>query len=385
MKKLFLLAIIIPLLAYWYFVPIFKPFTKLTGNYSVGLKTVEWIDINRIDSYAAQKGKQRSLVAHVWYPASVTGKQKEMLYLGKKLPFLQQAFSQFYKIPLPISQLLLKNIKSRSYFNVELSKEKKQWPVILFTHGLLGSPSDMYSVILEDLASHGYVVIGLDLPYFNFLTLHEDGKVSSSAALSTQFNRISQDEQKEFMSKAIEIYKQDLRFVIDQLQRINKDPESIFYNRLDLDHLGIMGHSAGGTAAIEFCRVDKRCKAAVNLDGWYDHIITSTPLAVPLLMMFGEKSIEIIEPSQEYLQRKELTKEQYFAREDAIVAHKEQLCKGDNCKMVIIPNAEHAAFGDEVLLKWPLRAWHLGDAYTIINKTNKEIVKFFNTHLKQKQ
>lgn len=383
MKKFILLMLLtIPLLAYFYFVPIFKPFPVLSGSYKVGLRTTEWVDNNRRALYG-DKELPRSIVAHLWYPISLDSNKKLAPYLGEKMPLLQQAFSQVYKLPLWLSKILLNDIQSRSYIKADLSATQQQWPVIVFTHGLLGSPSDMYSALLEDLASHGYIVIGLDLPYFNFLTLHEDGKITSSAQLSAQFNKMSQDEQKQFMSKAIEIYKQDLGFAIDKLYEINKDSQSLFYNHLDLEHIGVIGHSAGGTAAIEFCRTDKRCKAAVNLDGWYDHIISTDPLPVPLLMVFGQKSVEITEPTEEYLQRKGLTKKQYYERENAIVKHKKQLCENDNCKMIIIPNAEHAAFGDEILLKWPFRAWHLGDAYTIINETNKLVVNFFDMYLKK--
>lgn len=381
MKKFFLFALIlIPLLLYLHFIPVLKPFPQLSGIHQVGLTTTEWVDTDRTEKFVPFQSS-RALVAHIWYPASGNTAQKVAPYLGNKMPHLKKVFSHVYSIPLWVSNVLLRTIKSRSFAGAPLDSTQSQWPVIVFTHGLLGSPSDMYSALLEDLASHGYIVIGLDLPYFNFLTLHEDGRVSSSAAMSDQFNKMSQDEQKQFMSTAIELYKQDIGFAIDQLHSINKDPQSMFYNRLDLKRIGVMGHSAGGTAAIEFCRIDKRCKAAVNLDGWYDHIISTDPLPVPLLMIFGQKSIEITEPTAEYLKRKDLTKEHYYLREKAIAEHKEQLCKKNNCKMIIIPNAEHAAFSDELLLKWPLRSWHLGDAHTIINKTNKQVINFFNAHL----
>ena len=63
---------------------------------------------------------------------------------------------------------------------------------------------------------------------------------------------------------------------------------------------------------------DKRCKAAIDLDGWYDHIIGMQPLGKPLLLIFGSKSIEIAEPTADYLKRKEITREQYYEREKSI-------------------------------------------------------------------
>ena len=108
-----------------------------------------------------------------------------------------------------------------------------------------------------------------------------------------------------------------------------------FTNHLDLDRVGVMGHSAGGTAAIEFCRIDKRCKAGVDLDGWYDQAIGHEPLQQPLLLMFGSKSLEVTELSTEYLKRKELTRERYYEREQNIADHKKELCKNKNCSMII--------------------------------------------------
>ena len=37
--------------------------------------------------------------------------------------------------------------------------------------------------------------------------------------------------------------------------------------RLDLSRLGVAGHSMGGVAGAQFCVEDRRCKAALNLDG----------------------------------------------------------------------------------------------------------------------
>ena len=58
----------------------------------------------------------------------------------------------------------------------------------------------------------------------------------------------------------------DIKFVVDQLEKINKG-SSVLAGRLELTGLGVFGHSLGGNAALEFCRKDDRCKVAVNLDG----------------------------------------------------------------------------------------------------------------------
>lgn len=95
--------------------------------------------------------------------------------------------------------------------------------------------------------------------------------------------------------------------------------------------------------------------------------------------MFGEKSIEVTEPSAEYLKRKGLTREQYYEREHTIQKHKKELCsENSKCSMIIIPGAAHEDFGDGILLKWPWRSWKAADSYTTLDAINKQIQTFLS-------
>lgn len=367
----------------WYISPMFKPFPELTGPHKVGTDTMMWTDVERTETYASNPNEKRSLMVRFWYPADDISSAQPYFYLGKKLPYFQKLLSARYGVPELASKYLLPAISTHTYVDAPISPSKNMYPVILFSHGLLGFPSDMYVAILENLASNGYIVVGIDHPYLNMLTLYPNGNVVSLETLSDQFNKASTEEQKEFQSKAIDVYKLDMKFVIDQLALLNENQSSIFYHKLDLAHIGIMGHSAGGTAAIEFCRMDKRCKAAADLDGWYDHVIGYEPINTPLLLMFGSKSIEVSEPTPEYLKRKNLTQEQYYERERKIKEHKEILCeKSIDCTMIIVPDAEHGDFSDEALFKWPLRAFSAADGYVLLATINEHILKFFDAHFK---
>lgn len=370
--------------SFYYLSPIVKPLPILTGPYQVGIQTLQFIDQKRIELFSEDAAFKRTLVLHLWYPIPNALYLKKAYYLEGKMPIFQQIFADVYHTSLWISKILWCTIKANAYSNVPLSQARKTYPIILFSHGLLGLPSDMYVSLLENLASHGYIVIGIDHPYFNMLTQYVDGTTVSSIALSAQFQKLSPQEQKEFQQKAIDIYKADIQFVLDQLAKLNRTKESIFYKRFDLNHIGILGHSAGGTAAIEVCRIDDRCKAVINLDGWYDHVIGHEPLQQPLLLLFGSKSVEVTEPTPEYLQRKKLTREQYFEREKSIEKHIKELCTSENCSMEIIPDVAHEDFSDSILLKWPLRAWNTAETYKTLTKINDSILQFFDTYLKSK-
>lgn len=88
---------------------------------------------------------------------------------------------------------------------------KKTYPLIVICNGT-GYRADRFSTVLEHLASWGFVVIG---------TQEEWSGKGRGAILS-------------------------LRFMLGQ----NKEPGSIFYQKINPGRIGIMGHSQGGAGAI---------------------------------------------------------------------------------------------------------------------------------------
>ncbi len=362
---------------FFYVSPILESFPKPTGMYSIGTAQFYFTDQHRLGAFT-QKKQERMVKVRLWYP-TLAHVGKKYLYLGEAMPIFQQSFAEHYKMPLWLSKLLWRNVTTHAFVDAPIATEKAMYPIILFSHGLLGPSSEMYVSLIENLASHGYVVVAIDHPYLNWLTQLPDGTIASSIPLSAQFEKMSPQEQRAFQSKAIEIYKTDIKLVIDELIQLNQNANSIFYKHLDVNNIGVMGHSAGGTAAIELCRIDDRCKAAVDLDGWYDHVIGHELINKPLLLMFGSKSIEIGEPTTEYLKRKEITREHYFKREQKIAQHRDELCASPQCTFKIIEGAGHGDFGDQ--FKWPLRSWNAISANKLFKTINGTVLEFFNNHL----
>jgi pimeloyl-ACP methyl ester carboxylesterase len=65
-----------------------------------------------------------------------------------------------------------------------------------------------------------------------------------------------------------QIMADDARFVIETLGEINAGKvDSAFQGRLNLDQIGVLGHSMGGAVAYNLAIHDSRVKAAINLDG----------------------------------------------------------------------------------------------------------------------
>ena len=254
-KYMFLIATIICgilVFVLWYISPILKPFPIPTGPYAVGTMRMELHDVSRKEIYSDNSDEMRKVVVNFFYPAREFLQEKQN-YLSDKIDEFAFLVAQHYAIPQWLAKRMF-TIKTNACANAQLAENTTQYPLILFSHGLLGMPSDMYISLLENLATNGYIVVAIDHSYFNFLTRYNDGTIASSAGLQAQFQQMSVDEQKKFQSKAIDIYKADMQFVLDQLIWFNEDQSTAFYYKLDLNAIGIMGHSAGGTAAIELCR-----------------------------------------------------------------------------------------------------------------------------------
>lgn len=137
-------------------------------------------------------------------------------------------------------------------------------PVIIFSHGLGGS-RDNYEYLGRHWASHGYVSVHLEHQGSDREVWQQAGDRMGSLRAAAADPRIA-------LHRPI-----DVRFVIDQLAKLNHD-DPAFKGRLDLEHIGIAGHSFGahttllvaGQAMIgplgrEATLADKRVKAAIPM------------------------------------------------------------------------------------------------------------------------
>jgi len=81
---------------------------------------------------------------------------------------------------------------------------------------------------------------------------------------------------------------EDEQFVVDTLGDVQA-PVAGFTDMLDTARLGVIGMSYGGGAAGEFCKVDSRCDAGVNLDGTQFGRHWDQPVDAPFLMFYHEE------------------------------------------------------------------------------------------------
>jgi predicted dienelactone hydrolase len=127
-------------------------------------------------------------------------------------------------------------------------EDRTSIPVIIFSHGLSSRPED-YEEALRHLASHGFLVAAPQHPGSDAIWLKE-----MLQGLHRNIYHLN-----EFIDRP-----KDISFVIDELSRRNQ-PE--FKGKLDLNKVGIAGHSFGGYTAlavagatIDFANLKQECE-----------------------------------------------------------------------------------------------------------------------------
>jgi hypothetical protein len=113
------------------------------------------------------------------------------------------------------------------------------------------------TALAEDLASHGYIVAGIDHTYESYATAFPDGRVTT--CLARQAPRRDRGE------KVVAGRAADVPFVLNELTGAHLAWPGA--GLIDPSRMAMAGHSAGGAAAIPAMLTDSRIRAGIDMDG----------------------------------------------------------------------------------------------------------------------
>jgi len=285
-----------------------------TGTLPIG--TTRWVvtDSSRDEVFAA--GSKRDIEVIAWYPSVATA--------GDPAPYLRDGMEEV----LSFARLAnlgdafngLANVKTHATLDAPPATTPPRFPVILFQHGYTGLPSS-HTALMEDLASHGWAVLNVIHPYEATGAMLADGRVVTftdeknaiRAAIMDVLNEWSAEggtmekivaatdegEKEKLMRGYLATLKntdqvgtrwtRDAKYALDHLP--NSGVPGRIAAKLDLSRLGVAGHSMGGVAGAQLCVEDRRCKAALNLDGIPQYgTMIDTPMPAPLLMVYSGRA-----------------------------------------------------------------------------------------------
>lgn len=121
------------------------------------------------------------------------------------------------------------------YYPSQLTEKTDTYPVIVISNGS-GTPLSKYPTVAKHFASWGFIVIGTEEEY--------DWDGFSSEMCIRYLERLNEN------------------------KLIGEDKDNIFYGKIDLDHVGIVGHSQGGVGVLNAITAQQHSavfKTAVSL------------------------------------------------------------------------------------------------------------------------
>lgn len=330
------------------------PFHSLpepTGSFNVGTLVTDFTDENRVETLSKETGKLREIAVQFWYPTDREGSKVQYDINGAPVSTLQESY-----------------------------------PVLIFSHGAFGMRMSNASTCRE-LASHGYIVASIDHTYHSFYTSFSDGRsvlVNNdflNEAIGAQLGDLPTDKVYEITHDWLDLRTADIELVIDSLKAGELGAAGELLNgHMDLNKIGLFGHSLGGAASAQVSRDRDEVKAAIVIDGTMigditglsednKDIITKESFTKPLMLMYGS-----------LYEKAEAKETSYLPNINAFNN------AADAAYSLCIKDSGHLNFTDLPRLS-PYLSKKLGvgtvDAYECIKTVNDYTLAFFNRHIKE--
>ncbi|MFH1253852.1 MAG: hypothetical protein V1646_00280 [bacterium] len=373
----------------WFQPPFFFP--KPTGQYAVGVVDYHWIDATRKEIFATDpEHPNRELMVKVWYPSEGLLPEKPTTpYAPYLIEYMKQNQS--------VTQGLIKFSKDRYSYakpNVTLAIDKTQFPIIIFSHGY-GGTRDSNTANCEELASRGYIVVGISHTYDSCVVEFPDGRIVDG--IKSMKNRKHTENFVEDHYQELEIWINDVRFVLDQIEKLANEKISFFYQRLDLKNIAMFGHSYGGATTAQVCRLDSRVKAGVDLDGPLYGPNATEKFDKPFMFILAQNTIASVnrpwtQSDQRAFSIYSPTVENMFKSRYTPTIKLLAESMPQNVCTFVIKDAGHMAFSDMALAKhasffsYVFGGTSTGsiDGFCVTEIVNAYLVNFFDKYLKGK-
>jgi dienelactone hydrolase len=255
----------------------------------VGQTIFQWVDSSRPEVLTDDPDDSREVMAVVWYPARPGTGTQDGYFPG--LSKVSQALRESGEVE-GWEVLGLRFIRSNSYLDVEPVKDDGPFPVVLFSPGN-GTNVEFYASIAGEIASHGYIVVGINHPYDVAAVELSNGSV---APYNTAQWSLSMSAHQAYTAERIKVRTADVSFALDQLEIMNSNANGPFAGLLDLKGVAVAGHSLGGITASEACKGDERFRACLNFDGLqnggpFSTDASATPPNQPFMFLTKESQL----------------------------------------------------------------------------------------------
>lgn len=216
---------------------------KPTGTYNVGYKRYHLINLKACPNSFFKESNKDSF-------SDINPLHCNEIELAVYYPTKKVGSSPYYPIPsliadiqtfsTNVSESNIEHIKAiRSHSGINLPIVDKKFPVVFFSPGY-GLPTQEYENTLTELASNGYIVVGVNSQFINGNISFNNTKIASVIEPETD------EDKKDFFRNGYA----DFSYVYDVLsQKKLKDP---VLNNISWNKFFLLGHSLGAAIVARF-------------------------------------------------------------------------------------------------------------------------------------
>ncbi|WP_231956968.1 MULTISPECIES: hydrolase [unclassified Actinoplanes] len=248
-----------------------------TGHDRIGTVALHLVDRSRPDPWVPAT-PAREIMVQIWYPAAGVHGYPRADWVSPGVGA---------RLNPPGSGVLLP--VTHAYAGAPV--EGRHHPVVLYSPGF-GLERTFSTALVEELVSHGYVVVTIDHTHDAQFVEFPGGRIETQSLPAPTDDPAGDDER--VIATALAARVADTRFTLDQLTTIARggDPDAEhrtlpcgLAGAFDLSRVGMFGHSLGGASAAETMYEDPRVTAGVNLDGSVSGPVVSAGLDRPFLQV----------------------------------------------------------------------------------------------------
>jgi len=254
-----------------------------TGSHSVGATNLWLKDTSRADTWVPEQ-PYRELMVTVWYPTDakrgttvryMTPEDSTTLLAGKHI-----------EVDDPT---IFSKVRTNALRDATPAGKKHTLPLVVLSPGFT-MPRMTLTTVAEDLASHGYVVAGIDHTGETHSVTFPDGHVAGCTACAL-------DDDRSFWDRLYPGRAEDVSFVLDRLT--GPRPAWRGSSLIDATRIGMAGQSAGGAATLAAMVRDPRIDAGLDLDGGNsgnDPLIPASGFAKPFMIISQPRHTPATDP-----------------------------------------------------------------------------------------
>jgi predicted dienelactone hydrolase len=251
-----------------------------TGPDQIGTVDLYLVDPTRTDPFVPSH-PVRELMVQLWYPARDTAHHPAAPWLD---PGAVPHFEQSLGLPSGVFTLPVTD----GHINAPVAKADHARPVVLYSPGL-GADRAVGTTLVEDLVSHGYIVVAIDHTHDASEVEFPGGRIEVSTLPPVTTTQIA--------TEAEQVRVADTQFVLNELTVLDRGGNPDAEHRalpagipgtLDLSHLGMFGWSIGGATAAGAMFADSRIAAGIDMDGTLYGPVVTAGLDRPFMLMSSQ-------------------------------------------------------------------------------------------------